>query len=293
MAETGNQAAPQEAVSTRWRAPFRDVLCAVDGRKAGLAAVEQAAELAGPDGRLTLLAVTSTTGSGRFRAAAIGSVRVRRILERASRIAREAGVSCETEVDPGGPPSAVIVAKARGHQLLAIGAPARSGLAAFGGGVAVATLRSFTTPMLLARPLDPGRRLLDRILVATDGSEGSDRLVELAATLLPGASRAILLHAQGAESRSHPHRIRAQQETLRAVLGEHLELLVEPGDPSDTIVHTAERENASLVVIGSRRLAGLGATLGSVSRRAVHALSCSVLVIPPEHLAQSRPAPAA
>lgn len=291
MADVRDGVAEQEGVSgQRPRSPFGDVLCAVDGTKASLAAVEQAAQLAGPDGRMTLLAVTSATGSGRFRAAAIGPVRVRRVLERATRIAEQAGVSCETEVDPGGPPSTVIVEKARHHDLLAIGAPARSGLGAFGGGVAVATLRTFTTPLLLARPDGSARPLAERILIATDGSDSSDRLVALAATLLPEASGAILLHAQGAESRSHPHRIRAQQETLQAALGERVELLVEPGDPCDMIVQAAERERASLVVIGSRRLAGLGSTLGSVSRRAVHALPCSVLVIPPEHLAEKPPA---
>ncbi len=301
MAETGDgvaeqeqeQAQAQEAGSdSRGRATFEDVLCAVDGTKASLAAVEQAAQIAGPDGTMTLLAVTSATGSGRFRAAAIGPVRVRRVLERATRIAEEAGLSCESEIDPGGPPAEVIVEKARGHGLLAIGAPARSGLGAFGGGVAVATLRTFATPLLLARPADPERPVLERVLIATDGSDSSERLVSLAATLLPGAGSAILLHAQGAESRSHPHRIRAQHDALRAVVGERAHLLVEPGETCDTIVAAAEREHASLVVIGSRRLAGLGSTLGSVSRRVVHALSCSVLVIPPEHLAQ-RPAGAA
>jgi nucleotide-binding universal stress UspA family protein len=49
------------------------------------------------------------------------------------------------------------------------------------------------------------------------------------------------------------------------------------------IVETAAREDASLVVIGSRRLEGVRA-LGSVSERVVHDAPCSVLVMRPEDL---------
>ena len=47
------------------------------------------------------------------------------------------------------------------------------------------------------------------------------------------------------------------------------------------IVETAAREDASLVVIGSRRVGGVRA-LGSVSERVVHEAPCSVLVVRPE-----------
>ena len=47
------------------RAPlFANVLCAVDGTRASTAAVRMAACLAGPEGSLTLLAVTAAAGSG-------------------------------------------------------------------------------------------------------------------------------------------------------------------------------------------------------------------------------------
>ena len=45
-------------------AVFAEILCAVDGTQESLAAVEQAAVLAGPNGHLTLLEVTSFEHSG-------------------------------------------------------------------------------------------------------------------------------------------------------------------------------------------------------------------------------------
>jgi hypothetical protein len=65
-----------------------------------------AAVLAGPDGHLTLLAVTAVSGSGAYTAAAIGPGRVDLVLSNAKRIADDAGVPSSTVVDPGGPPVA-------------------------------------------------------------------------------------------------------------------------------------------------------------------------------------------
>src|ERR1035441_9784243 len=58
---------------------FGDVLCAVDGHEESLEAVEQAASLTGPDGRVTLLTVTSYRSPG-DRGAAIGPQRAKEIL---------------------------------------------------------------------------------------------------------------------------------------------------------------------------------------------------------------------
>lgn len=275
-----------ESSATAHSPVFHDVLCAVDGTRASLAAVAQAAALAAPDAKLTLLAVTSAgSGAVHFRSAAISSLRVRRVLDRAAAVAEEAEVRYETEIDPAGPPSTVILQRAADHDLLALGAPARSPLGAFGGGVAMATLRSFSTPLLLARPLPAEHGITDRVLIASDASDSSERLVALAADLLSDRdAAAVLVHALGAESRSQPHRMAAEAEALRRACEGHVVVVAEPRDACETIVAAAKREQTTLAVIGSRRRSGLGSTLGSVSRRAVHALPCSVLVIPPEQL---------
>ena len=71
---------------------FADIICAVDGTRASMGGVRQAAALAGPGGHLTLLAVTAVTGAGRYTTAAISPARVEHVLEHAESIAEELGV---------------------------------------------------------------------------------------------------------------------------------------------------------------------------------------------------------
>ena len=113
-----------------------------------------AASLAGPDGHLTLLAVTAVSGSGAYATAAISPGRVDLVLSNAKRIADDAGVPSSTVVDPDGPPVEVILERASDHDLLAIGAPATSWLGGMLiGGVATTALSRFTTPDALRSPL--------------------------------------------------------------------------------------------------------------------------------------------
>ncbi|MGA2319208.1 MAG: universal stress protein [Solirubrobacteraceae bacterium] len=283
-AQTHRQSAPApEAWSGASEPVFRDILCAVAGTRASTAAVRLAASLAGQGGHLTLLAVTAESGSGDYASAAISPSRVKRVLEHAERIAEEAGVASTTAVDPAGPPVKVILERATAHDLLAIGAPATSWLAGMlVGGVAAAALSQFTTPMLVVRPSSGASLRGRRILVASDGQEGSDRVVELAGRLgLSQGASVTLLHALGRESAARPHRIQSQAKTLKLILGDACEALVEPGAATDVLLEVAKRSKAAMVVMGSRRLGGLRA-IGSVSRRAVHEAPCSVLLLPPE-----------
>lgn len=268
--------------------PFADMLCAVDGTRPSFVAVEHAAQLVGPNGHLTLLAVTAPRGAGRFRSAALGSLRAGRVMERACEIAQRSKVPFTPVVDPDGPPAEVIAERAGDHDLLAIGAPTHSSFGSFGGSVAVETLRTFTTPLLLARSC-AGRPVAQTIVVASDGSEGSDGLVGLAGELAgETCGRIVLVHAQGSESNAHPHRILAQKALLEHICGDRARTTIEPSDACGLIEQVMDAQNATLAVLGSRRAGGLGAMLGSVSRRAVRMLGCSVLVIPPDRLRADR-----
>ena len=272
---------------------FPNILCAVDGTRASMAAVKMAACLAGPNGHLTLLAVTAVSGSGPDAAAVISPSRVKTVLKRAQSIAEDAGAPATTVVDPGAPPVEVILERASGHDLLAIGAPATSRVAGMligraaaatggmiSGGVAVAALSRFTTPMLVVRAPLVGSLHGRRILVASDGEKGSDRLVELAGRLgLAQGAQLTLVNALGPESKMNPRGIQAQARVLERMLPDASETYIEPGKAWDVILNTAKSKKAALVVIGSRRLGGLRA-LGSVSRRVVHDAPCSVLLVP-------------
>jgi nucleotide-binding universal stress UspA family protein len=272
------------------RRPFADILCAVDGTRPSFVAVEQAAELAGPEGGLTLLAVTAPRGSGRFHSAVLNVSHAERVIERAAQIAERRGVSYTSLVDPGGPPSAVILERAHEHDLLAIGAPSHAMFGSLGASVAAEVLHAFSTPLLLAHPASR-TPLTASILLASDGSDGSDPLVELAAELAgERCERVVLVHALGVESQAHPHRIEAQRQLLTRRCGQRAKAVIEPGDPCELIEAVADAEGSTIAVVGSRRLTGLGAVLGSVSRRVVRSLGCPVLLIPPAHLCFGSPA---
>jgi nucleotide-binding universal stress UspA family protein len=283
MTDKQTTSSPHDDPAAGAQAVFPDVLCAVDGTRASTAAVSQAAVLAGAGGHLTLLAVTSVGGSGAYRTAAISPARAERIIERAGEIARQAGVRSTGVVDPGGPPPEVILDRAPQHELLAMGAPVSSWLAGiFFESAAFAALRALTVPLLLARPIADPASFARRILVASDGLDGSDRLVELAGRLGAGRqARTIMVHALGAESQARPHRIQAQAQALKRAVPRDSVVLVEPGDARRLILEIAEREQVGLIVMGSRRPDGLSA-MGSVSRRIVREAPCSVLVVPPE-----------
>jgi nucleotide-binding universal stress UspA family protein len=276
---------PQGQMAPSTEPIFTDVLCAVDGTRGSLTAVRQAVALARTEGCVTLLAVSAATGSGRYRGAAIDPARVKRALDVAAQLAHEAGVRCTRLAEADGPPSKAILQRAADHDLLAMGAPTMSWLGGlFTGGVAEAVLRSFTTPLLLARPAPEEQPFGRRILVASDAGEGSDRLVDIGASLaLALGGGVMLVHAVGVESKARPHRIERQVHTLEATLSDACEVHVEPGSPHSVIVEIAGSGQASLIVMGSRRLEGLRA-VGSVSERVLHDAPCSVLVLAPEHL---------
>jgi nucleotide-binding universal stress UspA family protein len=262
-----------------------DILCAVDGKRGGFAAVEQAASLAAPGAHLTLLAVTSFRSMGDHRGPALGPLQTKRILDRAAAIARAARVPSTAEVDPAAPPSQVVLDWSARRDLLAIGAPAASRLGGmFIAGVADTALGAFTTPLLAARAPAREHPFAHRILVASDGLEGSDDLVQLAGRLaVRRGGSVILLHASGHEPPGSRERILEQGRRLGLATADASELRVESGSAHAAIVETAEAVGASLVVMGSRRLHGLRA-MGSVSRRVVHEAHCSVLLVPPERL---------
>jgi len=273
---------------------FANILCAISGKEGGFAAVEQAAALAGTQGRLTFLAVTSFRSGGAHRGPAMGPARVSEILGRAEGIASEAGVPYTSEVDPGTPPARVILEWSERYDLLAIGAPASSWPAKLlSVGVGDKALGGFSTALLVARPLEAARGIADRIVVASDGLDASDPLVDLAGRIARAPSSSVtLVHALGRESpirRDRPReQERALQEQERALERNRTsgttELLLKPGRAGVVVVSAATAAAASLVVMGSRRLEGLRA-MGSVSRRVVHQARCSVLLVPPESLA--------
>ena len=267
------------------RLSFARALCALDGSPESLGAVRHAASLAGPDGHLTLLVVTSFRNEPEHRSPAISPGRATEIVERARAAASAAGVAASVEVDPAGPPARVVIDRCADQDLLVLGRPATAWFGAmFMGGVAATAEDYLTRPLLISRGADDAPDLRERIVVASDGLEGSDALVAVAGRLAAERDGSVtLLHVLGPESRMHPHRIEHQAERLHELIGERARLKVQPGHARHAVIDTARSEDASLVLVSSRSLSGLHA-VGSVSRRVVHQSHCPVLLVPPEQL---------
>lgn len=143
---------------------------------------------------------------------------------------------------------------------------------------------------------------MKHIVVATDGSPGANRAVDMAARIAKatGSDLAILTvggnNITGAELRrlasadgdlsktltSAANKVleRAGKRARRIGLAE-VKLQCEWGDPAETIIDTVRREEADILVVGRRgrgRLSGL--LLGSVSQKVASLAPCAVMVVP-------------
>ncbi|QCQ91185.1 universal stress protein [Rhodococcus sp. SGAir0479] len=150
------------------------------------------------------------------------------------------------------------------------------------------------------------------LLIAYDGSPNAKSAVEAAATLFAGAEAVLFYARQPMESfaahlQGHPaleeldgldaatldasERIAADGAELARRHGLRAEPLVAStvATASEAIIEAAEERDLDLIVLGSRGLRGLRATLlGSTSANVLHHATRPTLVIPADALAQAR-----
>jgi nucleotide-binding universal stress UspA family protein len=140
---------------------------------------------------------------------------------------------------------------------------------------------------------------MTRILVPVDGSEGSDKAVRFAISLVEGKeAEFIVLNVQLSLNTPNVKRffsqeeVRAYQEVLsKEVLDHTLEVtnefaipvrtVVRIGDPGEEILVEAQESSVDYIVMGYR---GLGpvkrAILGSVATQVLHGTQCPVMIVP-------------
>jgi nucleotide-binding universal stress UspA family protein len=146
-----------------------------------------------------------------------------------------------------------------------------------------------------------GLRAMHRIIVATDGSPGANRAIDMAALFAKtsGADLIILTiggNITGAQLRELADAAGDLSKTLEAaaktILGQarkralrigarSINLQTGWGDPAETIIDAVRREKADMLVVGRRgrgRLSGL--LLGSVSQKLASLAPCAVVVVP-------------
>jgi nucleotide-binding universal stress UspA family protein len=149
------------------------------------------------------------------------------------------------------------------------------------GSVAAMLAHRAPVPVLLARR-PPGERGFPRLmLVASDDSPDALRAARLASAIARRhGSEVTLVHADDEEeSERQPPPARATAELFKGT-GVEPVIAIEEGSPPDRIVELADQNDTSLIVVGSRGLAGIRA-LASVSERVANRAPCSVLIARP------------
>ncbi|MBB5984695.1 universal stress protein [Sphingobium lignivorans] len=142
---------------------------------------------------------------------------------------------------------------------------------------------------------------MDRIMVATDGSAGADRAVDMAAQLARGlAAELVILTVAGELSAEEMRQLNHAEADIGSALDSAAEQIVAAaverasgagvvtihhcflwGDPAEAILTEAARRAVDIIVLGRRgrgRLTGL--LLGSVSQKLASLAPCPVLVVP-------------
>jgi nucleotide-binding universal stress UspA family protein len=273
---------------------FRTLLVPHDLSVHANRALEVAAGIAGPKGRLIVLHVTPDAYNALWRTRLIQEGRRR--LERA--VARRLGSrgwpAIEYRVEAGDAGRQITKA-ARGTDAIVLCTAGRTGLARLLiGSVAEKVVRHATVPVLTFRPEARGNKPLFRtILVPHDFSRHATRALRVAAALAGSDGHLVILHVIPTlpESANRmPARIFASERSrltqlVRRVLarkkGPSVECRVEAGDPYRHIAAAARRTDT--IVMGTLGRTGLPHFLiGSVAEKVVrHALVPVLTVRPP------------
>ena len=273
---------PETARRRHWvPSPFGHIVCGLDGGRSSSIAAEQAIALSGPGTALVFVCVREDRGVGATRQTTITAERADAALAAAVEAAQKAGIDAVAEILPGHDPRTVLLDEASRSDLLVVAS--HGGSRAMGiafGSTASAAVHRAQVPVLVARRPPAGVRFPQRILVASDGSGGAERAVELAARIGHANEASVHLFNVNHEPHGKPGRTAIEAANLTTALGHRPTVARKPGEPSERILELAANERVALIIVGSRGLTGVR-SLGSVSERVAHRAPCSVLVARP------------
>ena len=262
---------------------FTRVVAGTDGSARAEEAVRQGARLAGSnDASLEIVFVVDT---GRPHEADVDRA-ADDALGRAFEVAKEAGSEAVTRVLAGDPVEMLVIeAEEHDADLLCVGPDA--GLVARGirlGRVSAHVLRHAPCSVLIGR--EAAVEFPRRVLCAVDGSDSSTATARLAAGIVARSGGELrLLHVipvfRGndtewvveSDDEAPPELVPATEAVRSLGIEPHREMAM--GRAEEALVTLAKRDDADLVVVGSRGLSGLSRVLlGSVSEHVARHAHC-------------------
>lgn len=253
---------------------FRSVVCGVDGSRAGLEAVRQAAALAGPAAKLELVAITPQAGHPLFLPLPDAA---RNALADARQTVRALGRDASVNAVPAASAGPGLLRAAGRCDLIVVGCseittPRGPSLGRVAGPVVARALQS----VLVARQPPPGSDVVGSILVAVDGSAASHLATLCAARIAADHGSDIALVAEPARNASQVHALAEDVAAVAAATGADPVILDEHCAATRAIVAAAARIGASMIVLAARTHQ---ASEPGVSKSVARTAACSVLIV--------------
>ena len=272
---TGNEAGKDDG-GRMTALPFKSIVCGVEGNHSSTIAAREAIALQTPETSLHFVAVYASFELGPD----YTKESLQEALKEAAGMAEGAGVGATTEMPSDRYASNVLLAEGENHDLLVIGTHNKSRVAGILlGSTASEAAHRTEHPLLISREPAEGD-FLERILLASDGSDGSWAPARVAAAL--SATYEAELEVIHVVDGKHPDAdpvLEAEIEEIKQATRGEPRLLNPEGHATEQIVAAAAERSSSLIVCGRRGLTGIK-SLGSVSERVAHQAGSSVLLVP-------------
>lgn len=278
------------------------LLVPLDGSATAEAALPHLKRLVGRDGEVILLRAVPLPVTRRGLPSARPDDReARAYLDQAKALVQDFGFAVRTRVLVGDPADAILaVAAEESPAMIVMATHGATGLRrVLFGSVAQAVLRDAAVPVLVVHPFRPGGLLkplkvggtpIRRILVPVD-PDG------FAVAALPAVQRLaerfdaalVLVHAMDASRGAHLERLRRMADPLEKE-GIPVDFRFQQGDPVESILRLAEKEDVDLVVMASHGRRGLSRLLrGSVTEAVLRKSERPLLVVPAARARARRP----
>lgn len=284
MKQEGITVAAQETFPI---ATMDKLIVASDGSKCSESAVREAIQWAKRNGSKLYAVCTAQVSLGQLQFAAdvvseIDKV-ARQTCESVKSRAEAEGVDCESVIHEGEEPYEHIVAEAENQQADAIivGRRGHRGLSKLLMGSVTHLVIGHTPCNVFVVP-KLGKLTARRILVATDGSEFSDKAVSEAislAKLTGGAIIACSVAHHGIEDNMANDYVNKVKDVAGAE-GINVETTIGYGNACHEIVDAAKEQQADIIVVGTHGRTGLSRLLmGSIAERVVGMAETTVMVV--------------